>query len=77
MPDEVTVKPKSETTTATTAPDNQTVTVSRAQIVNLCALGLGICFFLPWATWTPRGFWIHGFIRKRGGRRLVPLYCRL
>ena len=78
MPDEVTVKPKSETTTATTAPDNQTVTVSRAHIVNLGALGLGICFFLPWVNIL--GGNISGFdLQKAGEGQLllwsIPIFC--
>jgi hypothetical protein len=35
MPDEVTIKPKSESSPANAAPENQTVSLGRAQVVNL------------------------------------------
>ena len=35
MPDEITIKPKSESTPANAAPENQTITLGRAQLVNL------------------------------------------
>jgi hypothetical protein len=78
MPDEVTVKPKSESTPATPAPENQTVTLSRAHIVNLCAIGLGVCFFLPWVNFL--GANISGFnLQKMGdGQKLlwaIPIFC--
>ena len=49
MPDEITIvkKPDSE---STTAPNNQTVSVGRTHLINLCAIGLGVSFFLPWAS---------------------------
>jgi hypothetical protein len=46
MPDEISIKPKSESTTTNSAPENQTVSLGRTQLVNLCALGLNISFFL-------------------------------
>ena len=51
MTDEITVTPKAETESApaASAPDNQNVSLPRRQLVNLCALGLGVSFFLPWA----------------------------
>jgi hypothetical protein len=55
MPDDLTIKPKSETTT----PEDQKVSLSRTQLVNLCAAGLGVSFFLPWVQFlgsTPSGF---------------------
>ena len=58
MPDEMTVTPKSESAAAT-APENQTVSLCRTQLTSLCALGLGVSFFLPWAhnfLATPSGF---------------------
>ena len=78
MPDEITVKPKVETTPATPAPENQPITLGRAQIVNLCALGLGICFFLPWVNIF--GGTISGFdLQKAGGGQLllwlIPVFC--
>src|SRR6266853_459727 len=70
MPDEITIKPKSESTPATTTPDNQTVSLGRVQLVNLCALGLGVSFFLPWAQFfgaTPSGF----DLQKAGDEQLL------
>src|ERR1035437_650649 len=58
MPDEITIKPKSESAPVF-APDHQTASSGRVQLTNLCALGLGISFFLPWAHFflaTPSGF---------------------
>jgi hypothetical protein len=78
MPDEITVKPKSESTPATAAPEKQTVSLGRAQLVNLCAAGLGVCFFLPWAQFL--GASISGFdLQKAGGGQLllwsIPVFC--
>ena len=80
MPDEITVKPKSESTPAAVAPENQTISLSRAQLVNLCALGLGISFFLPWAQFL--GASISGFdLQKLGDRQrllwLIPIFCAI
>ena len=78
MPGEITVKPKSESAPTTPTPANQTITLGRVQIVNLCAVGLGICFFLPWANlW---GGNISGFdLQKAGGGQLllwlIPICC--
>jgi hypothetical protein len=78
MSDEITVKTKSESTATTPAPENQTITLGRAQIVNLCALGLGVCFFLPWGNIL--GDNISGFdLQKDGGGQLllwsIPVFC--
>ena len=57
MPDEITVTSKSESTA--TAPDDHAISLGRTQLVNFCALGLGVSFFLPWAhvfLATPSGF---------------------
>ena len=80
MPDEITVKPKSETTPAGTAPQNQTVSLNRAQLVNLCALGLGISFFLPWVQFF--GANLSGFdLQKLGNQQrlllLIPIFCAI
>lgn len=48
MHDEITIKPKSEST-PTAAPENQTASSGRAQLTGLCAAGLGVSFFLSWA----------------------------
>jgi hypothetical protein len=78
MSDEVTVKPKSESTPATPTLENQTITLGRAQIVNLCALGLAVSFFLPWVNFL--GANISGFdLQKMGdGQKLllsIPVFC--
>jgi len=48
MPDEITIKPKSESVSIA-APGNQTTGLGRTQLTGLCAAGLGVSFFLPWA----------------------------
>jgi len=76
MPDEMTVKPKSESTRAT-APSHQVAGLGQTQLVNLCALGLGVSFFLPWAQ-----FWganLSGFdLQKMGDEQrllwLIPVF---
>jgi hypothetical protein len=77
MSDEITIKQKSESIPAD-APQNQAASLSRAQLVNLCAAGLGISFFLPWAQ-----FWganLSGFdLQKMGDEQrllwLIPIFC--
>ena len=50
MPDEITIRPKSESAAAPVSPvQNQTAGLSWTQLANLCAAGLGVSFFLPWA----------------------------
>jgi hypothetical protein len=78
MPDEITITPKSEPTPA--APDNQTISLSRTQLVNLCALGLGVSFFLPWARIF--GASLSGFdLQKLGDEQrllwLIPIFCAI
>ena len=80
MPDEITVKPKTESTPANAAPTNQTVSLNRAQLVNLCAVGLGVSFFLPWAQFL--GANVSGFdLQKAGGGQLllwlIPIFCAI
>ena len=80
MSDEITVKPKSESTPANAAPQNQTVNLGRTQLVNLCAAGLGVSFFLPWVSFL--GGNISGFdLQKAGGGQLllwlIPICCML
>ncbi len=78
MADEISVKPKSEP--GDPAPENQTVKFDRTQLVNLCALGLGVSFFLPWA----HVLWgnISGFeLQKAGDEQrllwLIPIFCAI
>jgi len=51
MSDEITITKKSdsESTSPASAPGNQAVSVGRTELVSLCAAGLGVSFFLPWA----------------------------
>jgi len=76
MPDEITIKPKSESPTA--APSHQAAGLGQTQLVNLCALGLGVSFFLPWANvlfGTLSGF----ELQKAGDEQrllwLIPIFC--
>ena len=78
MSDEITVKTKSESNPATAAQVNQSVSFGRAQLVNLCAAGLTISFFLPWANIF--GANVSGFdLQKAGGGQLllwsIPIFC--
>jgi hypothetical protein len=80
MPDEITVKPKSESTPANAVPKNQTITLNRSHLVILCATGLGVSFFLPWAQIL--GANISGFDLQRTGdqERLlwaIPIFCAI
>lgn len=75
MPDEITIKPKSESV-PTDAPAHQTASSGRAQLTGLCALGLGVSFFLPWANIF--GATLSGFdLQKMGGEQrllwLIPI----
>lgn len=51
MPDEMTVTPIPEPDPApiVSSAEKPAANPARVQLVNLCALGLGISFFLPWA----------------------------
>ena len=76
MPDEINVRPKSES--AASPPENQTVSLTRSQLTNLCAAGLGVSFFLPWAQFF--GGNISGFDLQKAGdeQRLlwaIPVFC--
>jgi hypothetical protein len=78
MPDEITVTPKSESTPTNTAQENQSVSSGRTQLVYLCAAGLGVSFFLPWANFF--GAKLSGFdLQKMGDEQrllwLIPMFC--
>lgn len=80
MPDEITIKPKSEPA-PTTAPEKQTASSGRVQLTNLCALGLGVSFFLPWAHFF-FGSLLTGFdLQKLGGEQrllwLIPIFSAI
>lgn len=75
MPDEITIKPKLESTAA--GAGNLSVNSTRIKLINLCALGLGVSFFLPWANFL-FGSTISGFdLQKMGGEQrllwLIPV----
>jgi len=80
MPDEITIKPKSESSPANSGPENQIASLGRTQLVNLCAAGLGVSFFLPWANFlfsTLSGFDLQ---KDGGGQRLlwlIPIFCAI
>jgi len=80
MADEVTIKPKSESESApvNSGQENQTVSLGRTRLVNLCAFGLGVSFFLPWAQFF--GVNLSGFdLQKMGNEQrllwLIPIFC--
>lgn len=80
MPDEVTITPKSESTPANNAGENQNISASLSQIISLAALGLGVSFFLPWVQiW---GATLSGFdLQKMHGGHLllwlIPIFSAL
>jgi len=78
--DEITIKPKSGFAPASTGADNKTVSSGRTQLINLCALGLGISFFLPWAQIF--GANLSGFdLQKMGDEQrllwAIPVFCAI
>jgi hypothetical protein len=82
MPDEITIKPKSasETNAGTSGPEQQTLSLTRTQLINLCAIGLGVSFFLPWAhifLSAPSGF----DLQKMGDEQrllwLIPIFSAI
>jgi hypothetical protein len=82
MADEITIKPKSESTATpiNSRPEKQIVSLGRTQMVNLCALGLGISFFLPWAQFF--GVNLSGLdLQKLGDQQrllwLIPICCAI
>lgn len=79
MADQVIVKPKPESNETSTERNQQkqTANAGRSQALVLCATGLGISFFLPWARilfGTPSGF----DLQKLGDRHrllwLIPVF---
>lgn len=80
MPDEITIKPKSESTVISSTSENQTVSLGRTQLVNLCALGLGVSFFLPWAHvffGSPSGFDLQKLGDEQRFLWLIPIFCMI
>ena len=70
MPDEITVTPKAATTST---PDRENQNSVRSQLTNICALGLGGSFFLPWARFL--GIQVSGFDLQKGGDGYYLLWC--
>ena len=80
MPDEITITPKSESTPTNATPENQTVNLGRTQLVNLCALGLGISFFLPWTHVffaAPSGFDLQKLGHEQLFLCLIPIFSAI
>ena len=82
MPDEITITKKSdsESTIPAAAPRNQAISLGRTELVSLCAAGLGVSFFLPWASIF--GGSISGFDLQKAGdeQRLlwvIPIFCAI
>ena len=78
MSDEITTKPKSESASGDTTQDNPSVSFDRTQLVNFCALGLGVSFFLPWANVIFRT--LSGFDMQKDHNAqllywLIPIFC--
>jgi hypothetical protein len=71
MTDEITIKPKSESDTKLAAgQESQSIKITRSQLANFCAAGLGVSFFLPWANIF--GANISGFdLQKSGNGQLL------
>jgi hypothetical protein len=75
--DKITVKPKSESTPVATGQENKTTRSVQTQLVTLCAVGLGVSFFLPWANFF--GVSLSGFdLQKMGDEQrllwLIPVF---
>src|SRR5437016_3784313 len=50
MPEQITIKPNVElnSTPSNSGQANENVNLNSVQLANVCAAGVGICFFLPW-----------------------------
>jgi hypothetical protein len=80
MPDEITSKPKSESTPTATGHENKTASSGRAQLTNLSALSLGVSFFLPWAHFfgaEPSGFDLQKLGDEQRLLWLIPIFCAI
>ncbi len=82
MPDEIAITQKnnSEFTNPAASLENQSAALIRAQLTNLCALGLAVSFFLPWAVIFFAQ--ISGFdLQKAGDEQLllwlIPIFCAI
>lgn len=82
MSDEITIRPQSESasTPASSTPKNSTTSSIGTQLTNLCAIGLGVCFFLPWAQvflGNPSGFDLQKLGDEKRLLWLIPIFCVL
>jgi len=74
----VTETAKAQSESATTSNGSASATFNTSQAINLCATGLLICFFLPWAQLLGKS--VSGFdLQKLGGSFtflwLIPISC--
>jgi hypothetical protein len=77
MPDEIVIKLKSESAPVAIGQEIKAACSGQTQLVNLCALGLGVSFFLPWANFF--GVNLSGFdLQKMGDEQrllwLIPVF---
>lgn len=80
MPDEINVRPKSESEPTDQTTANQTVSLTRTQLTNLCAAGLGVSFFLPWANvflGTLSGFDLQKLGEEQRLLWAIPIFCAI
>lgn len=82
MSDEITIRPQSESasTPASAGSKDSTASSIGTQLTNLCALGLGICFFLPWAhifLGNPSGFDLQKLGDEKKLLWLIPIFSVL
>lgn len=82
MSDEITIRPQSESasTPATAGSKDSTASSIGTQLTSLCALGLGVSFFLPWVHILFTG--VSGFdMQKDHNAQLllwfIPVFCGL
>ena len=65
---------------ASSPPGGQAISLGRAQVVNFCALGIGICFFLPWVYILfskVSGFDFQKISDKHKVLWLMPIFCAI
>lgn len=73
MPDEINMTLKTESKSIPVSP-------GRTQLTNLCALGLGVSFFLPWARFlfgSPSGFDLQKLGDEQRLLWLIPIFCAI
>ncbi len=69
-----------QVSSSTSHPEHQAVSLNRSHLVNICAIGLLICFFIPWINFfglRPSGL----DFAKQGGKGLllwsIPIFCAI